>query len=253
MKTIRLEDMNWLDIKEALENGFTTVVVGIGSTEQHGPYLPLKTDALIGDAISYGVAKRLGNALQAPTIKVGCSEHHLAFPGTISLSSSTLKAIIYDYVESLGKHGFENVVLLPSHGGNFTAVQEAIKELKQKHTGLKISGYTDLKGFVDFLVKISEESGATEEEAGAHAGESETSFMLFLAKDLVVKERFASGYLGKLGDAEIKLILEKGLPSLSKIGVLGDPLKATSKKGRVYLKKTVEFLSENIKNQLNEA
>lgn len=253
MKTIRLEDMNWPDIKEALEKGYTTAVVGIGSTEQHGPYLPLKTDALIGDALSYGVAERLGNALQAPTIRVGCSEHHLAFPGTISLSSSTLKAIIYDYVESLAKHGFKNIVLLPSHGGNFETVKEAIEELKQKYAELKVIGYTDLKGFVDFLFKTSEEYGVTNEEAGAHAGESETSFILFLAKDLVVKERYASGYLGPLGDKEIKIILEKGMPSLSKNGVLGDPSKATSQKGKIYLERTVEFLSEEINNQLSDS
>lgn len=53
MKTIRMEDMNWPDIKEAIEKGFTTVVIGIGSTEQHGPHLPTKTDALIGKAILF--------------------------------------------------------------------------------------------------------------------------------------------------------------------------------------------------------
>lgn len=250
MKTIRLEDMNWPDIKEALEKGFTTAVVGIGSTEQHGPHLPLKTDALIGDALSYGVAERLGNALQAPTIRVGCSEHHLAFPGTFSLSSSTLKAIIYDYVESLAKHGFTNIILLPSHGGNFETVKQAIEELKQKHTELKIIGYTDLKGFVDFLLNISEDSGVTKEEAGAHAGENETSFILFLEKDLVVKERFTPGYLGLLGDEEIEIILEKGMPSLSKNGVLGDPRKATAEKGKSYLEKTVKFLVKEIRREL---
>ena len=122
MKTIRLEDMNWPDIKKAIANGYKTVVVGIGATEQHGPHLPLKTDAVIGEMLAYEVAKGLGNALQAPTIRVGCSEHHLSFPGTISLHASTLKSIIIDYVESLKRHGFETVVLLPSHGGNFTTV-----------------------------------------------------------------------------------------------------------------------------------
>jgi creatinine amidohydrolase len=250
MKTIRMEDMTWPVIKEALAKGYTTAVIGIGSTEQHGPHLPTKTDTLIGDAIAHGVAAKLGNALQAQTIRVGCSDHHLAFPGTISLRFSTLKAIIDDYVTSLEKHGFKTIILLPSHGGNFAPVRESIDELNKKHTGLKIIGYTDLQGFVNFFFKISAEFGINQEEAGAHAGETETSFILFLEENLVEKERFTPGYLGPLGEKEVKIVLEKGMPSLSEKGILGDPTKATSEKGCFYLEKTVDFLVREIKKQL---
>jgi creatinine amidohydrolase len=245
-----MEDMNSPDIKEAIDKGFTTVVFAIGSTEQHGHHLPTKTDTKIGDAIAFRVAQEIGNALQAPTIRPGCSEHHLAFPGTISLRFSTLKSIIYDYVDSLKKSGFETVILLPSHGGNFTTVQEAIDELKPLHPELKIVGYTDLKGFMDALTQFSKEYGITAEEAGAHAGESETSFMLALTEHLVANERFAPGYLGPLGDREIKIILEEGMPSLTENGVLGDPSKASAEKGIVYIEKTVAFLVKEIKKQL---
>lgn len=250
MKTIRTEDMNWPDIKEAIAKGFTTAVIAIGSTEQHGPHLPTTTDTLIGDAIANKVAARLENALQAPTIRIGCSDHHLAFPGTISCRPSTLKAIINDYIESLEKHGFKTIILLPSHGGNFTPVKEAIDDLRKKYTDLKILGYTDLTGFIDYLAKISGEFRITKEEAGAHAGESETSFILALREKLVMKDRFAPGYLGPLGEEEIKIIIEKGMPSLSEKGVLGDPTKATSNKGKVYLEKTADFLAAEIKKQL---
>ena len=250
MDRIRMEDMNWPDIKEAIAKGFTTAVAGIGSTEQHGPYLPLKTDSMIGEAIANKVAAKLGNALQAPTINIGCSEHHLAFPGTISYRSSTLTSIIEDYIQSLSKHGFKTVVLLPSHGGNFETVLKAIDDLSKKHPELKIVGYTDLKGFMNFLMEISEEYGVTKEEAGAHAGENETSFMLALAGDLVIKERYAPGYLGPLGDEEIKIILERGMPTLSKTGVLGDPAKATSEKGKVYLEKIVDFIVKEVKKKM---
>ncbi|UCC41071.1 MAG: creatininase family protein [Candidatus Aminicenantes bacterium] len=250
MKTIRMEDMNWPDIKEAIAKGFTTVVIGIGSNEQHGPHLPEKTDSLIADAISYRVAEKLENVLQAPTIRLGCSEHHLAFPGTISLRSETLKSIISDYIESLEKHGFRTVVLLPCHGGNFTSVQEAIDELKERHPQLRIIGYTNLKGFIDAQINIAKEFGITPEEGGAHAGEIETSFVLALEEHLVAKERFTPGYLGPLGEKEIKIILEKGMPALTEKGILGDPGKATAQKGHVYLERNVEFLVEEIKKQL---
>lgn len=242
--------MNSLDIKEAIDNGYTTAVFAIGSTEQHGHHLPIKTDTMIGDAVAFRVAQELGNALQAPTIRPGCSEHHMAFAGTISLRSSTLKSIIYDYVISLKKSGFETIILLPSHGGNFTTVQEAMDELKLAHPEIRIIGYTDLKGFVGAFNKFSKEYDVTPEESGAHAGESETSLILALAENLVEKERFTPGYLGPLGDKEMKIILEEGMPSLTEIGVLGDPTKASGKKGMVYLEKTVDFLVQEIKKQL---
>ncbi len=85
MKTIRMEEMNWPDIKTAIESGFKTVVIAVGSTEQHGPHLPTMTDARIGEDVAERVARKLGHALLARTIDVGLSEHHLAFAGTISL------------------------------------------------------------------------------------------------------------------------------------------------------------------------
>jgi creatinine amidohydrolase len=245
-----MEDMTWPDIKEAMEKGYTTVVTGIGSTEQHGPHLPTKTDTSIGDNIAFRVAEKLGKALQAKTICVGCSEHHLAFPGTLSLRAETLKNIIDDYTDSLVKQGFNTIIYLPSHGGNFAAVKEAIAGQQEKYPAVKIIGYTDLLSFVECLYKISEEFKITRDEAGAHAGENETSIMLTLAGDLVRKDRFASGYLGELGEKEINIILDKGMPALSKIGVLGDPRKASSEKGEVYLERTADFLVGEIKKQL---
>lgn len=245
-----MEDMNWPDIKKAMEEGYTTVAVGIGSTEQHGPHLPTKTDTLIGDLIAHGVATKLGKALQARTISVGCSEHHLAFPGTISLQASTLKMMMADYTESLVKQGFKTIIYLPSHGGNFQTVKEAIEEQSTKYPEVKIIGYTDLMQFVECLYEISAGFGISKEEAGAHAGENETSFIMAFAEELVRQDRFAPGYLGPLGEKEIKVIMDKGMPALSEKGVLGDPSKASADRGKVYLEKIVDFLVKEIKKQL---
>jgi creatinine amidohydrolase len=250
MKTIKMEDMNWPDIKKAIDQGYTTVVVGVGSIEQHGPHLPTKTDTLIGEMLAFRFAMEWGKALQARTIPVGCSEHHLAFPGTISLKAPTLKAIIADYTESLAKQGFETIIYLPSHGGNFTAVKEAIQEQQEKFPELKIVGYTDLMGLMGCLFDVSAEFGVTQDEAGAHAGENETSLILAFADQLVHADRYAPGYLGPLGEKEVKTIIQEGMPALSEIGVLGDPSKASAEKGAIYLEKTVSFLIEEIKKQL---
>jgi creatinine amidohydrolase len=247
MKTIQMKDMNWPDIKEAVRRGFTTVVFAIGSTEQHGPHLPLKTDSKIGDAVAYRVAEKLGRTLQGPTIPLGCSDHHLAFAGTISLQAETLKAIIADYIRSLDKHGFKTIILLPCHGGNFSTVRQAIKKLQKQYPHLNIWGIADLNVFVAAFIRFSAEFGITAEEAGAHAGESETSLMLALSEKLVAKNRFRAGYTGDLGDEQIQVILKKGMPALTDIGVLGDPTKATSVKGMIYLERMADFIVEEIR------
>lgn len=81
---IDLTKMTSPEVKEAIENGYTTVVFAVRSNEQHGPCLAISTDAVIGDFIALKVTQKLGNALKAPTINVGCSEHHMKFPGTIT-------------------------------------------------------------------------------------------------------------------------------------------------------------------------
>jgi creatinine amidohydrolase len=252
MRTIRMENMNWPDIKSAIAKGYTTVVVGVGATEQHGHHLPLKTDAVIGDEYAYRIAKKLGNALHGPTIRVGCSDHHLAFPGTVTLKAATLKAVIEDYVESFLHHGFNKIIFIPSHGGNCVPLASAVEELQQKYPEIQILAYTDLLAFIDAQLKITEEAGLTRDEGGAHAGEIETSIILALEPDLVEKNRFEAGYMGSLGEDEVKIILERGMTALTQSGVLGDPTRADPDRGRLYLEKTVDFLVEEIKKLLGE-
>jgi len=250
MKTLRMEEMNWVDIKEAIKDGFKTVIIGVGSTEQHGPHLPTQTDALIADIMVNLIAQNLKNALQARTISVGCSEHHLPFSGTISLKKSTLKAIIHDYIESLQRHGFEKIVIIPTHGGNFNPIKEAVEQAQEKYPNIKILAFTDLMKFIDVQDKIAAGLNITVQEAGGHAGEVETSQVLFLAENLVKKERFQPGYVGVLGEEEIEMLFEKGMPSLTDIGVLGDPTKASKEHGKIYIEKMVEFLTAEIKKGL---
>jgi creatinine amidohydrolase len=246
-----MEEMNWVDIRDAIKSGFTTVVIGIGSTEQHGPHLPTHTDTIIGDALANRIALKLGNALQAQTIRVGCSDHHLSFPGTISLEKDTLKSIVFDYVRSLSNHGFQKIIFIPSHGGNFATVHKAIEELQSKYQDIKIIGYTNILKFVMYEWQIAEEFGISNEEAGAHAGEVETSQVLALAENQVRKERFKPGYVGGYNTETDKLIYEKGVSAVSETGVLGDPTHSDIEKGKIYLEKLAENLTKDIKKLLD--
>lgn len=250
MKTIKVIDMNWPDIGEAIEHGFETIVIAVGAIEQHGPHLPLKTDSLIGEELAHRIAKKLGKALQGPTINVGCSEHHMAFPGTVSILDSTLKSIISDYAQSFVKHGFKNIIFIPSHGGNFTATAEVIEQLQEQHPDNNIIGYTNLPKFIEIIRQISIEAGKTAEEAGAHAGENETSLVLALAEKLVEKDRFEPGFIGTIGEKEIERIFSKGMKALTDNGILGDPTNANLKDGEVYLQKLSDFLVTEIKKQM---
>ena len=246
MNRIRMEEMTWPEIKQAIASGFTTAVFAVGATEQHGPHLPTMTDARIGDALAERFARKIGHALQARTIDVGLSAHHLAFAGTISLKPETLLLILRDYIDSLVRHDFTRIVILPSHGGNFATVRQAIEEARKAHPQIDIRGYTDFLGLVNFLYGQSAKYGVSPEESGAHAGESEASIMMALEPGLVHPDRFAPGYVGPTGEAEMAVIFEKGMTALTSNGILGDPRKASAEKGEVYFERFVDFLVSEI-------
>ncbi|MHB8234485.1 MAG: creatininase family protein, partial [Solirubrobacteraceae bacterium] len=115
MPAVTLDTLTWPQVKAGIEAGRDTVVMALGATEQHGHHMPLATDALIGDHLAATVADRL-DAFLAPTLRVGCSEHHVGFAGTMSLSEQTYYGIVVDLVRSLLRGGFRRIVLLPTHG-----------------------------------------------------------------------------------------------------------------------------------------
>jgi len=250
MVKIQISEMSWVDIQKALDRGFSTVVFAVGSNEQHGPHLPTSTDSLIGEVLANKVTRKLGNALQAPSINMGCSEHHMAFPGTISLKPETLKSLIRDYCVSLARHGFKNIVILPSHGGNFDAVREVVNELNQSLGEVNVVAYTDLKSLLRFLSEFSLEHGIPPSESGVHAGESETSMVLATRRDLVDMEHAEAGFVGSFED-KIDLMRSQGIKALTKNGVLGDPRKGEAKKGEEYLELWAEKMVDFIRRQVN--
>jgi len=238
-------------IKSMIESGYDTLVFSVGSNEQHGPCLPVSTDTVLGDTLALAIAEKLGHTLKGPTINIGCSEHHMKFPGTVTLSKSTLQAVVKDYVDSVVRHGFKRVVVIPSHGGNFGPLAGISDELKEMHPGVKIVTYTDLQAFVAVLHETSRNLGITPEESGAHAGESEVSMILWAKGDLVVKENIAdaTGFMGAFTEEETQKIFEDGIGALSPIGVLGCPKKARKEHGERYIDDLATALVEYIGKQ----
>jgi creatinine amidohydrolase len=251
MVKVRMSEMTRVDIQKALDRGFGTVVFAVGSNEQHGPHLPTCTDSLIGDVLANKVAEKLDRTLQAPSINVGCSDHHVVFAGAISLRPETLKSLIHDYCVSLAKQGFKNIVILPSHGGNFNAVQEVTDELNQSLEGTKVVSYTDLKSLLEFLAEFSSRHGVSAGESGAHAGESETSMVLAIRKDLVDMKNAETGFVGSLDDKMMGLMWSQGIKAITKNGVLGDPCKAEADKGEEYLELWAEKMVDFVRKQVD--
>lgn len=232
-----LEEMTWPEVELALEAGRRTVVVAVGAVEQHGPHLPLVVDAARGDRLAVEVARRLGNAIAAPTIRVGCSEHHMGFAGTLTLRQSTLEAICLDYAVSLARHGFTRICFVPSHGGNFGPLAEMLEDLRAAVApDCRVDAYTDLVGFMDFWQGgVSEVAPGLEDRVGGHADVAETSEMLCIRPDLVRQERAEVGHVQEFDDELMHRIFDEGFRSVTSNGILGDARGATSEIGEACI------------------
>jgi creatinine amidohydrolase len=247
MTALHLDRMKWPEISEQIKSGRGTVVVPFGSTEQHGRHLPLGTDSVIGDEVGWGLAERL-NAFLAPTLRFGCSEHHLAFAGTISLAQDTFRMVVRDVIRSLCKHGFQRIILLPTHGGNFAPLKQAFSEVGPIED-VKILAFTDLEGLTRAAFQSSGKFGVDPAKSGAHAGEWETSVMLCLRTELVDMERATAGFLGSISEVMAKFT--SGMENLDQSGVLGDPRMGNAEAGKIYLKDLVDFLHQWVLDQDN--
>src|SRR3954465_6214168 len=105
MPAVELDKLTWPETKAELDAGRDTVVIAFGATEQHGPHMPLATDALLGDRLAWLIARAL-EACVAPTVRIGCSEHHVGFPGTLSVRPETFHALVADILDALRRGGF---------------------------------------------------------------------------------------------------------------------------------------------------
>jgi len=129
-----LHRMTWPQVEDYLKSN-TGILIPIGSTEQHGPTGLMGTDALCPEIIA-AEAEACGDILVGPTFSVGCAQHHMAFPGSMTLRPSTMIACLLDWVNSLHKHGFQKIYFLNGHGGNGPTMDAAFSEIyAQKSLG----------------------------------------------------------------------------------------------------------------------
>jgi creatinine amidohydrolase len=254
VKTVLLEEMTWPQIRKAVDDGYSTVIVAAGSIEQHGKHLPVGMDTLGGYSIAVSIAERLGHALVAPVIRPGCSDHHLAFPGTISISAELLKELCRVYCRCLCQHGFERIVLLACHGGNIQPMQEVAPELDAQLSCQVVSPNILQDPRVEEAMNpVLARYGVTPEEGGIHSGFVETSDLLASSHAYLVDMTSAErGFVGDIW-TRIEEVTKDGrysMADISPIGVLGDPTKASAEAGRELLAATVPVYTEIVREVL---
>ncbi|MET7486138.1 mycofactocin biosynthesis peptidyl-dipeptidase MftE [Streptomyces sp. NPDC005538] len=187
------------------------VLLPIGSTEQHGPHLPLDTDSFIADAIARRAATSVPTALVAPTLPYGASGEHADFPGTVSIGQEALRTVLVEAVRSLSLWA-RRIVLVNGHGGNTAPLDTALHLLRSEGHDVAWTACAVPGG-------------------DAHAGRTETSVMLHLAPDRVKLEAAVAGDTRPLA-ALLPELMAHGVRAVSPSGVLGDPTGATAAEGR---------------------
>ena len=252
MKTLLLEKMTWPEIKEAMENGYDTVIIIAASIEQHGPGLPECTDTALGYFEAEVLAARLGHALAAPVIRPGLSAHHMGFPGSITLRPETFKAILEDYIAAYVHHGFRKIVLCSSHGGYFRTIEEVATEQAEKYPGVKIVTGISLDKLDETLIEMDRAEGLPQGTCGGHACDWETSIMMLIDEDYVRKDKLQKGCVESLTGELLERFFNQGVGSVSPNGVMGDPTGANAERGKRYFEYMQELQAECIRKKLAE-
>lgn len=172
-----LQKMTWTDMQDYLKTN-DMVIIPIGSTEQHGPHLPLGTDSFFATDVAKMISARTG-VLVAPAILSGYSVYHSGFPGTLSLKPETMEQVLYETAEMLIKYGIRRLMFLNGHGGNSIVESNVIHRINHHTEAVAISLW-------DYL---PQETEPPKDWFDQHAGVEETSVMLYLEPGLVHMER----------------------------------------------------------------
>lgn len=238
-----IERMTWPEVRAAIDSGKTRALVLLGAMEQHGPHLPIGTDTFLGYELGDRLARALGDALVAPVITLGYSPGHLCYAGTVTLDERLVGQILLDSARSLAAHGFREIDIVPTHGGNYRAVGMVLADLRRELPAVRIVGFTSFDPWADWYREFAVARGIDPVRFGVHAAQSETSLMLASRfSDLVHRDRFTEGFLG---DPSIRwrAPVPPPMDSMSPTGILGDARGATAELGNdLYEAKVAELV-----------
>jgi len=259
MEKIFYADLTWPEVKQAVAEG-KVILLPVGSTEQHGPHLPMKVDWLCCSEVVRMAAERVrGNALVMPTIYYGFQEHTMDFPGTISIRDENFVNYVYDVCRSVVHHGFQKIIIVNGHGSNIPFLDAVVRRVNNYHpsTLCALVSWWDLVFQVGERKEEMKKLRESEFPGGmSHACELETSALLFLEPGLVQMEKAVKEIRPKTSEfiwgdimvgawrspAQTVTLTSRG----TKTGIMGDPTVATAEKGKKWLEAAAENLAKFI-------
>ncbi|MDE2127624.1 MAG: creatininase family protein [Armatimonadetes bacterium] len=232
--------MKLWEINSRSAGGLTdrVVVLPLGSMEQHGSHLPLFTDSLICREIAGRAEAALNEeAVFLPVVWTGASDHHLGFPGTVSVSNHVYVHLLGDLLESLVRSGFRRIFVLNAHGGNITPGRMAIYDVQMRHREHK-DLFIAFSSWWQIAANEIEAIPGLEQAMVTHACEQETSMILRLRPMLVNMDAavganiaFDSAFYCPDFSQSSRVDVPRAFDQLSKTGAFGHPELATAEKG----------------------
>lgn len=243
-----LSKMTWPEVEEILKET-DIALVPVGSTEQHGPALPVDNDAFIATEFTHQVAERISGkqrVVVTPTISFGYSPHHMQFKGTITLRESTLADMLVDVCTSLEQHGFKRIILVNGHGGNSTAISNALHAMNNVVMAKVFS--------VNWWDLASDKIAEVATRPVFHACDMETSVAWHLGQKVLEDSRVDEpGRSIVPGFVEADMLAPPPKASaafmmkyITESGVVGYSTKATKEKGKQIADVVLERLEEFI-------
>ncbi|KAB1194540.1 creatininase family protein [Haloferax sp. MBLA0076] len=203
-------------------------VVPLGSTEQHGPHLPLATDHLIAESLARAATDRTGH-LCTPTVNVGVSPHHRQFHGTMWVDPPQFRDYVESMTRNLAYHGIDRVIFVNAHGGNAQHLREVGRRLRDDGTMYAIEWMWD-ESIPDLVTDLFD-------HPGPHGGPKETAMIMHIARELVREDRLGDARDGGVVDLSSDHLREHGARTFydaienSENGVFGDQTDATPEAG----------------------
>jgi creatinine amidohydrolase len=242
-RSVHIEDLTWLEIRDAMAAGKTTAIIYAGGTEQNGPHMSLVKHNLIAHHVAGQIAEKLGNALVYPVMPFSPAGDvvektgHMRFPGTVSLSSEVFLGVMRQVAQSAVAAGFKQVYLMGDHGGGQAELRLAAEGLDAdaRRKGARVF-------YVDIATQSGQQMNAYLKERkiapGGHAGVGETAQVVALDRESrhIRRDRYAASAAGPEPAA----------------GMMADVSPATADMGKVFLDYKVSSALEQI-NKLSVA
>ena len=242
----RYDHLTWPEIREQIAKQ-PVVILPVGSTEDHGHHLPLDVDTFVVSAVCLAAVERIpDDSLLLPSVPYGFEDHHMDFPGTITIRDEHLLHFVLDITKSVAHHGFRKILIVNGHGSNSPILELVARRTvteTEAHCGLIMAGSEEVE-------KIQES------ELLSHADEVETSVYLHLNQNAVQMEKatcddkmsvgryYWRGSLKGKGASPLRMM--DHWSRVSDSGVIGDATVATKEKGKRVFNAAVVQLTEVI-------